>query len=94
MAPERLCLGCGLRAEEPFTPLATGERSKLFIAAQKLPMFVLNDVIVFHALRLALRPLIVNRDGYFVATVTTKLTVRLVVFEAGKTLSAAAMIEG
>ena len=36
MAPERLCLGCGLRVEEPFTPLATGERSKLFIAAQKL----------------------------------------------------------
>ena len=26
MAPERLCLGCGLRVDEPFAPLATGER--------------------------------------------------------------------
>ena len=25
VAPERLCLGCGLRVEEPFAPLATGE---------------------------------------------------------------------
>ena len=40
MAPERLCLGCSLRVEELFTPLATGERSKLFKAAQKLLMFV------------------------------------------------------
>ena len=30
MSSERLCLGCGLRVEEPFTPLATGERAKLF----------------------------------------------------------------
>ena len=42
MAPERLCLGCGLRVEEPFAPLATGERKKLFYAAQKLLMFVLH----------------------------------------------------
>ena len=44
MAPERLCLGCGLRVEEPFTPLATGERANLFVAAHKLLMFVLHDV--------------------------------------------------
>ena len=29
MAPERLCLGCGLRVDEPFAPIATGERKKL-----------------------------------------------------------------
>ena len=44
MAPERLCLGCGLRVDEPFAPLATGERKKLFYAAQKLLMFVLHEV--------------------------------------------------
>ena len=26
MAPERLCLGCGLRVDEPFAPIATGKR--------------------------------------------------------------------
>ena len=36
MAPERLCLGCGLRVDEPFAPISTGERKKLFYAAQKL----------------------------------------------------------
>ena len=36
MTPERLCLGCGLRVVEPFSPLATGERMKLFMAAHKL----------------------------------------------------------
>ncbi len=33
-----------MRVEEPFNPLTTGERSKLFAAAQKLLMFVLHDV--------------------------------------------------
>ena len=109
MAPERLCLRCGLRVEEPFAPLATGERSKLFNAAQKLLMFVLHDVSAQTssqeeaALRLALRPLIVNRDGHFVAAVTTMFQSLLEgktdcpisgVFGAGKTLSAAAMIAG
>ena len=28
MPPERLCLGCGLRVIEPFSPIATGERMK------------------------------------------------------------------
>ena len=44
MAPERLCLGCGLRVDEPFAPIATGERKKLFYAAQKLLTFVLHEV--------------------------------------------------
>ena len=77
MTPERLCLGCGLRVEEPFNPLTTGERSKLFAAAHKLLMFVLHDVSAQthseeeYALRLALRPLIENGDGHFVAAVTS-----------------------
>ena len=109
MAPERLCLGCGLRVEEPFAPLATGERTKLFNAAQKLLMFVLHGVSAQTssqeeaALKSALMPLIVNRDGRFVAAVTTMFQSLLEgktdcpisgVFGAGKTLSAAAMIAG
>ena len=31
MAPERLCLGCGLRVDEPFAPIATGERKKTLL---------------------------------------------------------------
>ena len=109
MAPERLCLGCGLRVEEPFAPLATGERKKLFYAAQKLLMFVLREVSAQTfsqeeaALKSALMPLIVNRDGHFVAAVTTMFQSLLEgktdcpisgVFGAGKTVSAAAMIAG
>ena len=44
MAPERLCLECGLRVDELFAPIATGERKKLFYAAQKLLTFVLHEV--------------------------------------------------
>ena len=109
MSPERLCLGCGLRVEEPFTPLATGERTKLFTAAHKLLMFVLHDVSAQtfngeeQALQLALRPLIENGDCHFVAAVTSLVQSLLEgrtdcpisgVFGAGKTLSAAAMIAG
>ena len=77
MAPERLCLGCGLRVDEPFAPIATGERKKLFYAAQKLLTFVLHEVSAQTlseeeaALQAALRPLITNKDGHFVAAVTS-----------------------
>ena len=109
MSPERLCLGCGLRVVEPFSPLATGERMKLFMAAHKLLMFVLHDVSAQafndeeHALHAALKPLIGNEDGHFVAAVTSLVQSLLEgrtdcpisgVFGAGKTLSAAAMIAG
>ncbi len=110
MVPERLCLGCGLRVEEPFSPLTTGERSKLFIAAQKLLMFALHEASAQAcseeeaALRVALKPLIENKDGHFVAAVTamfqsllegkTDCPISGVLFGAGKTLSAAAMIAG
>ena len=72
MAPERLCLGCGLRVDEPFAPISTGERKKLFYAAQKLLTFVLHEVSAQTlseeetALKIALRPLIINKDGHFV----------------------------
>ena len=62
MAPERLCLGCGLRVDEPFAPISTGERKKLFYAAQKLLTFVLHEVSAQTlsaeetALKIALRP--------------------------------------
>ena len=109
MAPERLCLGCGLRVDEPFAPIATGERKKLFYAAQKLLTFVLHEVSAQTlseeeaALQIALRPLITNKDGHFVAAVTSMYQSLLEgktdcpisgVFGAGKTLSAAAMIAG
>ena len=42
MAPERLCLGCGLRAEEKVTPIFPGERGSLFAASVKLLQFVLR----------------------------------------------------
>ena len=42
MAPERLCLGCGLRAEEKFTPIFPGERGSLFAASVKLLQFALR----------------------------------------------------
>ena len=77
MAPERLCLGCGLRVDEPFAPISTGERKKLFYAAQKLLTFVLHEVSAQTlsaeetALKIALRPLIINKDGHFVAAVTS-----------------------
>ena len=42
MAPERLCLGCGLRVEEKFTPIFPGERGSLFAASVKLLQFALR----------------------------------------------------
>ena len=42
MAPERLCLGCGLRVEENFTPIYPGERGPLFAASVKLLQFALR----------------------------------------------------
>ena len=109
MPPGRLCLGCGLRVVEPFSPIATGERMKLFQAAHKLLMFVLHEASAQtlneeeRALREALRPLVENKDGHFIAAVTALVQSLLEgrtdcpisgVFGAGKTLSAAAMIAG
>ena len=42
MAPERLCLGWGLRVDEKFTPIFPGERGPLFAASVKLLQFALR----------------------------------------------------
>ena len=105
MVPERFCLGCGLRAAESFVSLATSERMKLFVAAHKLLMFILHDASAQtndaeeSASREALRPLVDNKDGHFLAAITSLVQCLLEghtdypisgVFGAGKTLSAAA----
>ncbi len=109
MAPERLRVGCGVRVDEPFPPLTTGERPKPFAAACKLLTFVLRDVSAQTnsdeeaALKSALAPLIANEDFHFVAAVTALVQSLLEgrtdcpisgVSGAGKTRAAAAMIAG
>ena len=79
MAPERLCLGCGLRVEEKFTPIFTGERGPLFAASVKLLQFALRAssasasakvLTEEEALLQAIRPLVVNPDCHFLAVLT------------------------
>ena len=70
MAPERLCLGCGLRVAEKFTPIFPGERGPLFAASVKVLQFALRvaSASAFakeltdeeDALRQAIRPLVQN----------------------------------
>ena len=80
MAPERLCLGCGLRVEEKFTPIYLGERGRLFAASVKLLQFALRAVSASAsekelteeegALLRAIRPLVRNTDCHFLAVLT------------------------
>ena len=80
MAPERLCLGCGLRVAEKFTPIFPGERGSLFAASVKLLQFALrvSSASAFakelteeeDALRQAIRPLVMNPDCHFLAVLT------------------------
>ena len=80
MAPERLCLGCGLRVEEKFTPISPGERDRLFAASVKLLQFALRAVSASAsekelteeegALLRAIRPLVRNTDCHFLAALT------------------------
>ena len=80
MAPERLCLGCGLRVDEKFTPIFPGERGPLLAASVKLLQFALRassasasskelteDEV---ALLQAIRPLLTNPDSHFLAVLT------------------------
>ena len=113
MAPERLCLGCGLRVSESFVPISVGERGHLFTASTKLLKFALralsasaneDDMSVEEvALLQAIRPLLQNADGHFLATLIALVQSLLEgktdcpisgVFGAGKTRAAAAMIGG
>ena len=80
MAPERLCLGCGLRVEENFTPISPGERGPLFAASVKLLQFALRASSASAsakgltedegALLLAIRPLVTNPDCHLLAELT------------------------
>ena len=80
MAPERLCLGCGLRVEEKFTPIFPGERGSLFAASVKLLQFALRASSASAsanglteeegALFQAIRPLVTNPDCHFLAVLT------------------------
>eukprot|EP00434_Breviolum_minutum_P019611 symbB.v1.2.017298.t1/scaffold1343.1/size124258/7 len=80
MAPERLCLGCGLRVEEKFTPIFPGERGPLFAASVKLLQFALrassasaSEKVLTEeedALLKAIRPLVANPDCHFLAVLT------------------------
>ena len=80
MAPERLCLRCGLRAEEKFTPIFPGERGPLFAASVKLLQFALRASSASAsakglteeegALFQAIRPLVTNPDCHFLAVLT------------------------
>ena len=79
MAPERLCLGCGLSVEEKFTPISAGERGRLF-ASVKLLQFALRAVSASASekelteeegtLLRAIRPLVRNTDCHFLAALT------------------------
>ena len=87
MAPERLCLGCGLRVEETFTPIYPGERGPLFAASVKLLQFALRAFSASAsekelteeegALLQAIRPLVRNPDCHFLAVLTALGAVHL-----------------
>ena len=80
MAPERLCLGCGLRVKEMFSPISPGERGNLFAASVKLLQFALRASSASAtdkelteeeaALLQAIRPLVANPDCHFLAVLT------------------------
>ena len=80
MAPEWLCLGCGLRVEENFTPIFPGERGPLFAASVKLLQFALRASSASAtdkgltedegALLQAIQPLVTNPDCHFLAVLT------------------------
>ena len=107
MAPERLCLGCGLRVEEKFTPIFPGERGPLFAASVKLLQFALRASSASasakvlteeeEALVQAIRPLVTNPDCHFLAVLTVLVQSILegrTDCPTGKTRAAAAMIAG
>ena len=109
MAPEQLCLECGLRVEENFTPIFPGERGPLFAASVKLLQFALRASSASAsdeedgALLQAIRPLVTNPDCHFLAVLSALVQSILEgrtdcpisgVFGAGKTRAAAAMIVG
>ena len=108
MPAERLCLGCGVQSDETFGLLPPQDRGKLFDATLRLMRLMLVDEPLDvtddeEQLRRALIPLVHNRDGHFLATLSALLLSLLEgktdcpisgVFGAGKTRAAAAIIAG
>ena len=109
MPAERLCLGRGVQSDETFGPLPAQDRGKLFQATLRLLRLMLVDEPPLDVtddeeqLRRALMPLVHNRDGHFLATLSALLLSLLEgktdcpisgVFGAGKTRAAAAIISG
>lgn len=76
MPPERLCLGCGVRSDETFSFLPPQDRPDLYKAAVRLMCLVLAEVPPpdetedERLLKIALMPLVRNRDGHFLATLS------------------------
>ena len=109
MPPERLCLGCGVRSDETFSPLPPHDRSGLHKAAVRLMCLVLSEVPLpdktedERLVKVALTPLVRNRDGHFLATLSALKLLLLEgktdcpisgVLGAGKTRAAAATVAG
>ena len=108
MPAERLCLGCGVQSDERFGLMPPQDRGKLFAATLRLMHLVLGDELMDvtddeEQIRRALHPLVHNRDGHFLATLSALLLSLLEgktdcpisgVFGAGKTRAAAAIIAG
>ena len=108
MPAERLCLGCGVQSDERFGLMPPQDRGKLFAATLRLMQLVLTDrpqdvTDDEEQIRQALHPLVHNRDGHFLATLSALLLSLLEgktdcpisgVFGAGKTRAAAAIIAG
>ena len=108
MPAERLCLGCGVQSDERFGLMPPQDRGKLVAATIRLMQLVLTNEFQDATddekqLWLALQPLVHNRDGHFLATLSAILLSLLEgktdcpisgVFGAGKTRAAAAIIAG
>ena len=78
MPAERLCLGCGVQSDERFGLLPPQDRGKLFAATLGLMRLMLADELLDvtddeNQIREALLPLVHNRDGHFLATLSALL---------------------
>ena len=78
MPAERLCLGCGVQSDERFGLMPPQDRGKLFAATLRLMQLVLTDRLKDvtddeEQIRQTLHPLIHNRDGHFLATLSALL---------------------
>ena len=78
MPAERLCLGCGVQSDERFGLMPPQDRRKLFAATLRLMHLVLADELMDvtddeEQIRRALHPLVHNRDGHLLATLSALL---------------------